>query len=167
GVAHEHEPAEADAQRPPGQDRLRDQQGLGLRQLTLVLVGVPAIQVLAGHQAEHRVAEELQALVRLARALAGDGQVRAVGERQLEQRQVLERHPVLPAELVQHPRFLGAERALARGFRAAREPAAEPAPERLPGNGGWGRRAQPPPAAAAAATVARLYDTALIARDTL
>jgi len=106
GMAQQHVAPEPHSQRPPRQDGLRDQQRLGLRELALVLVGMPAVEVLARHKAEHRVAEELQPLVRLAGALPGHAQVRAVRERQLEQAGVVERDPVLLRELGEDARFL-------------------------------------------------------------
>jgi hypothetical protein len=90
GVAQEEEAAEADLVRPPGQDGLRDQERLGLRELALVLVGMTPVQVLARDQAEHGVPEELQPLVGLARSHPGHAQVGAVGERQPQQLGVVE-----------------------------------------------------------------------------
>src|SRR5206468_8541365 len=131
-----------------------------------VLVGVAPVEELAGDEPQHRIAEELQALVRLARPLAGDAQVGAVRERQLEQRQVAERQPVLPAELGQHPGVLGAERALARGNRPGSEQPLEPGPEPR-ARRRWGERTGAAPATPSATAAARFYDTARIARDTL
>ena len=78
--------------------------------LAFVLVRVTAVQVLAGHESEHRVAEELEPFVRLARPLAGHAQVRAVGERELQQAGVTERDAELLLELFEDSLLLLVQR---------------------------------------------------------
>ena len=67
---------------------------------------VLAIQELTRHEPQHRVAEELQPFVRIARALPRHAQIRAVRERQLEQLGVLEVDVVVLGEFRRDARFL-------------------------------------------------------------
>src|SRR5439155_8176198 len=113
------------------------------------------VEEIAGGEPQHRVAQELEALVGLTRALPGHVQVGAVRERQLEQPGITEGDAVLAAEVRHrsglHVAELGAGGPAAdrRGRRLGREQALEPAEERE--TLGRGRRPWATPAAAAAA----------------
>ena len=102
--------------------------------------GIALVQVLAGDEPEHRVAQELEALVRLPRPRAGDVQVRAVGERELEQRGVAEVMPRCFANSAS-TRVSCSANPSAERTRGRRQPARSPGR----GRGGVEQTAQPQP----------------------